>query len=335
METDLLLSIIIPVYKVEKYIKRCLDSIYNQRVEEHCFETIVVNDGSPDKSGAIVRQFVAEHINCRLINQENQGLSVARNNGFKEAKGEFVWFVDSDDWLAENALDVILDYIKKQRYDVYATCLRYAHDNPAKDFVEKTIKHDCVITPYDYILNHCIGASQRFIIRRSFMIKNNIQFYPGILHEDGEFGPRLISAAKTILLIHDTVYMYYQRGEGSIMSSWTIRNTKDSLVVFRRDIELAESVTHKMLRNAILYEALKVLLFAFPKGGNEIEEVRTLYKEYQQKARIIATRILLSDIPHKKKIMPLLALISIKLANSFKEYRNNRLIYKQRKSHYE
>ena len=87
------LSIVIPVYNVEDYIRGTLDSIYNQKVDEQCFEVIVVNDGTPDNSMKIVKEFAATHQNLTIINQENQGLSAARNAGIKVAKGVYIWVV--------------------------------------------------------------------------------------------------------------------------------------------------------------------------------------------------------------------------------------------------
>ena len=172
MDTDLLLSIIIPVYKVEKYIKRCLDSIYNQRVEEHCFETIVVNDGSPDNSGAIVRQYMAEHINCRLINQENQGLSVARNTGLDHAKGEYIWFVDSDDWLTKDSLSIVLDtIISYPKIDVFATVLMMQYEKKDKAKVEY-VPNPKVKSGRDYMFrnnNANRGACQRYVFKKAFL----------------------------------------------------------------------------------------------------------------------------------------------------------------------
>ena len=101
-------SIIIPVYNVEDYIKKCLDSVFNQTYTN--YEVIVVNDGTKDNSMKIVKNY-----DVRIINQENQGLSMARNNGVKKAKGEYILFLDSDDYLEENTLQEIenvLDYLE-------------------------------------------------------------------------------------------------------------------------------------------------------------------------------------------------------------------------------
>lgn len=104
----MLLSIIIPVYKVEKYLRKCLDSCVNQDIPKDQYEIIAVNDGSPDNCQSILEEYEREYDNVRILKQENQGLSKARNNGLDIAKGDYVWFVDSDDWIEENCLSEII-----------------------------------------------------------------------------------------------------------------------------------------------------------------------------------------------------------------------------------
>ena len=101
------LSIVIPAYNVEQYIGRCLDSIFNQQIETDLLEVIVVNDGSKDGTEGIIKLYASHHPNLIYISQENQGQSVARNNGFKNATGYLVWYVDSDDATTENSIQTI------------------------------------------------------------------------------------------------------------------------------------------------------------------------------------------------------------------------------------
>ena len=101
------LSIIIPVYNVEQYIDECLHSVTSQGRTEDDYEIIVVNDGTLDNSMDIVDRYVCQHENISVIHQSNSGLSIARNTGLQHACGEYVWFVDSDDWIAEDALSFL------------------------------------------------------------------------------------------------------------------------------------------------------------------------------------------------------------------------------------
>ena len=103
------LSIIIPVYNVEKYVERCLRSILNQGVSEKEYEIIIQNDGSTDNSLAIVERVVKEYSNCLVFSSQNRGLSAARNAAFCHASGHCVWFVDSDDWIEDGCLSILLN----------------------------------------------------------------------------------------------------------------------------------------------------------------------------------------------------------------------------------
>ena len=124
--TKTTLSVIVPVYNSEKFLSQCLDSIFNQTGN---YEVIAINDGSTDKSLDILRKYSQKHSNMKIINQKNQGVGASRNRGIKEAKGKYLIFVDSDDWLEENAFNKIITTLKKDNtdillsgyYDVYDT----------------------------------------------------------------------------------------------------------------------------------------------------------------------------------------------------------------------
>jgi len=120
----MILTIVIPVYKVEKYIDKCLSSIYATSCHEDVFEIIVVNDGTPDDSMTIVSKHADKHTNLRIINQKNQGLSRSRNVGIENAKGDYIWFVDSDDWVENGFLSKLISLLSISDKDVLMIKLR-------------------------------------------------------------------------------------------------------------------------------------------------------------------------------------------------------------------
>ena len=145
------LSIIIPVYNVEKYIRPCIESIFKQGLDEDDYEVIIVNDGTPDKSMEVIEDIIAAHANITVINQKNLSLSVARNNGIAAAKGEYILMPDSDDLLIENSLKPLLDKALETKADlVVADFLEMGDEQIAQStdlqnsgeatFVEKTGK---------------------------------------------------------------------------------------------------------------------------------------------------------------------------------------------------
>ena len=112
------LSIIIPVYNVEQYLPRCLDSVLQQDIPYEEYEVIVVNDGSPDSSLAIAESYARRYPNVKVVTRQNGGLSAARNTGLEYAKGEYVWFVDTDDRIASNCIRYLCNYAKDNKLDV-------------------------------------------------------------------------------------------------------------------------------------------------------------------------------------------------------------------------
>ena len=113
-----ILSIIIPVYNVEKYVRSCFESIFCQGLVENEFEVIIVNDGTKEKSMEVIDDIVKSHNNIIVINQVNQGLSVARNNGIAEARGEYILMIDSDDLLIDHSLSVLLEQAVSSKADL-------------------------------------------------------------------------------------------------------------------------------------------------------------------------------------------------------------------------
>lgn len=224
---SIILSLIIPVYKVEKYIEQCLNSIYAQKIPENLYEVIIVNDGTPDNSMKIVEKFRL-HKNLTIINQENQGLSLARNNGMAISHGEYIWFIDSDDWLLPNAISTVINEIKNNTtIDVFSTRLLMTFEDTGRtkiDFNPSVYR----LSGKQYLAKHYnVGASQRFILRRRFLYQNMISFYPRILHEDGVFGYMMLYFAQNIKILKDPIYAYRLRQEGSIMSSISVKSCYD------------------------------------------------------------------------------------------------------------
>lgn len=253
------LSIIIPVYNVEKYIRRCLDSIYNQNIPYESFEVIIVNDGTPDKSMEVVHEYLNLHKNMKIINQENQGLSIARNNGLAATEGKYVWFIDSDDWICEDSIKSLFGYLNKQ-YNLIATNLYYTYDNPVNNRFEREINKDLLLSSTDYISNYSVGASQRFIIKRDLLVRFQLKFYPGILHEDAEFNLKLVYYAKQVYLLKSSLYFYYQGNANSIMASWKLKNSEDMYKVYRLlTVFWKEKVVNDLKLTCRIY-SFKVLL---------------------------------------------------------------------------
>lgn len=227
------LSIIVPVYNVEQYIRPCFESIFKQGLDENDYEVIIVNDGSTDKSMEMIADIINLHNNIKVINQENQGLSIARNNGIEKASGEYIQFVDSDDLLIDNSLPyllnqvlvskadlVIADFIKKNDNEI----IKASPSSSQKDgkIQEKTGK-DLILHPL-YWGYSCVW---RTLYRKDFLDKHNIRFIPHICFEDVPFTRLCFVKAQHCLRVNWLLYVYRIRQRSIISSSFDKKKGMD------------------------------------------------------------------------------------------------------------
>lgn len=226
------LSIIIPVYNVEKYVEKCIRSCENQDIPKEDYEVIVVNDGSPDGSLAIVERVAKEYSNIKVISQENQGLSGARNTGLAAAQGEYVWFVDSDDWIEENCLKGLTEKLIDD-IDILQIQYKLAYEDgttktPAQKFL------DGIYSGKEVTEQGGLADPAPFsVLRSKFLKDNNYKFFPGIYHEDSELKHRMVYTAKKIAFHKLPIYYYLQRTSGSITAIPNPKRSYDYVIVCR------------------------------------------------------------------------------------------------------
>ncbi len=213
------LSIIIPVYNVEQYVERCLRSVLEQGISATDYEVIIQNDGSTDGSLAVVERVVKDHPNCLVLCSPNRGLSAARNAALCHAKGEYVWFVDSDDWIEEGCLSVLLDEIERTHADLY----NFGYKSSLNNVVSLSEMPSGKIG--------LIGVWGH-LYRRQFLTDNNLTFVEGIAHEDFEYSPRVAFFAKKHVNLDMAPYVVYKR-PGSITTSPNVQKAVDMLTVCR------------------------------------------------------------------------------------------------------
>lgn len=226
-------SIIIPVYNVEQYLTKCLDSVVNQTYNDE-YEVICVNDGSTDSSLAILEEYEEKHDKIKIINQANGGLSEARNSGLRAAQGEYVWFVDSDDWIEVNALEILDKSIKNEDI-VCFNGRRYFEDGKTETPDEGIEISD--ISGWEYYNKYAL-QSRKFhfvcvvlrVYKRDFLLKNNLFFEPGIYHEDNLFTPIALYHAIKIKSIPDMLYQYRIR-MGSITQNINFKRITDIITI--------------------------------------------------------------------------------------------------------
>ncbi len=213
------ISIIIPVYKVEKYICECIDSILSQDYKD--FEIILVDDGSPDRCPEICDNYAKQDKRIKVIHKENGGLSSARNAGYSLAEGDFIWFIDSDDLIENKAISILSDYfdsyadiikfnvyilnkkIKKQKLDIVNTFSGTADCKKLCSIAGNA----CSKSLFPYVW--------RNIYSRQFLEKFNLRFIDGLSFvEDGVFNSQAYFLAEKIVFLDDYLYVYRFRQSG-------------------------------------------------------------------------------------------------------------------------
>lgn len=235
------LSIIIPVYNVEKYIERCIKSIYgiNSRIKD--VEIIIVNDGSQDNSINIVKS-LNKNIPFIIIDQENKGLAEARNTGLRHASGKYVYFLDSDDYIDLSRFISLYEKGKTEDADVIIGDFMFVIDEQKKEnqYTIKT-KSDIILPGESFFLKfyrkNINTMVWRNIYKRKYLVDNNLYFTSGIYHEDVNWTPFVIINAKKIYYSPIAFYFYIIR-TGSIINSALSKKKFDDLVYIYKDIKL-------------------------------------------------------------------------------------------------
>ena len=241
------ISVIIPVYKVEKYIRRCVESIIDQESEDFNIECLIVDDCTPDNSMSIVKDIIYSYkgtcISFHVIRHEkNMGLSAARNSGISVATGDFIFFIDSDDYLPNHAFANLVSYINGHSLvDVIlgnSLCLEQnSYTNAPFGNTPVLIEDKRKI--FELVLNRQINRNAwSKLIRRSFVTDNNILFDIGLLYEDVTWTYKLYSCTSSILIIPELTYVYennptsiiHTPAERSNQLIWSFAFIADSLL---------------------------------------------------------------------------------------------------------
>lgn len=254
-------SIIVPVYNGEKYLEKCLDSLINQTLDD--IEIICVNDGSKDNSADILKKYFDKDKRIKIITKENEGLSAARNDGLKVASGEYIGYVDSDDW-------VDVDFYKK----LYCAAIKYNSEiacanimRTGKNIEKPKLKYDKenFYTDNKSKLNAADVPFQNYvwnkIYNRKSLINTNIQFIKGKAYEDIPWSIQVISRLKGLVTVPNVNY-YYRRTKSSIRSSKRKQNYLDCIEMEKIMINFAkENNFEELLQNYKMAKRDRIKLF--------------------------------------------------------------------------
>lgn len=297
-------SIIVPVYQVEKYIRQCVDSILAQTFTD--FELILVDDGSKDKSGQICDEYARMDKRVKVIHKENGGLSDARNKGMDQASGNYFMFVDSDDYIAPTMIECLYKSILNENADIAACNYLYYFENDRKKNFATNIKSE-VLSGAEIFYNRknernygiWTVAWNKLYKREVF---GNIRFRLGKYHEDEFWANDIYQMDITVIMIPECLYYYRQR-DNSIMGKKSIARNLDILEAFQERIYIYLKDTE------YTGQAYKVLVYSL----EYLMESKKLIQNRDEKNKYVQAEKNTKDIIKqlKKRKLPVIQRVSL------------------------
>lgn len=253
MTNNPLFSIIVPIYKVEEYLDRCVQSLVNQSYSN--IEIILVDDGSPDSCPIMCDQFAENDERIKVVHKHNGGLSDARNKGIEVSTGKYIMFVDSDDYVNTNACELLLTYIVDMP-DVIVTD-GIVVGNTKTNLLHYPVKQGIIYKGKEYV-KECVTngnlpmAAWLNVFRREYLIQEQLSFKTGILHEDEQFTPRALLLAQKVVYSGIAYYNYIIREDSITTKKDKRKNAKDFYSTCLELKAIYEKLDDKCLRTQLL-----------------------------------------------------------------------------------
>ena len=277
-----LLTVVIPVYNVEKYLNRCLKSILVQEWKN--YDIILVDDGSTDRSPQICNDYVKAYDFISVIHKENGGLSEARNTGLSQAKGEYVYFPDSDDWLEPDTFIALAEALESQKFDIISFNREFVkgeEDVIVSDSVETQVfdGKDAFVQMLKH--SYITGFANDKVYRKSLFTDHNIQFPIGKYYEDLGTNYKLFLSAKRVYATNQKYYHYLIDNPDSITQSWNEKKFRDMFEFYK------EVFYSTFVRSQLNQEELQISQLYYVNGLTHI--LASLYKSKLDKKYIDIT----------------------------------------------
>lgn len=290
------LSIVVPIYNVEQYLRECLESLY--KIDKIDCEIILVNDGSKDNSREIMEEFYNLYPDKTVIvDKENGGLSSARNAGMRVAKGDYISFIDSDDFIDVDEYTKFFLEGEEEKLDVMVGNMRYytPEKTGAPLFRSDIVKNSGIVTGTEFFWElfeqpKCFREEVvDDIYKREFLIKNNLWFNEDIVHEDSEFTPMVYIKAQRVKYIDRAFYFYRQR-TGSIMnkvSEKSIVSLEKICEKFFNEYKNLDSKLGKETLAKLILSFYSVVIYKRYNGAGDWKRVHKRYKEiYKELSKV-------------------------------------------------
>ena len=285
-----LITVIIPIYNVERFLLRCLQSVSQQTYKN--LEIICVNDDSPDKCGELLRKYAKKDCRIKIIEQKNQGLSASRNHGLDQAQGKYVFFLDADDYLHPQALEILYKIAKKTKCPVVMTEDVYRTDRGRINIKHRDVcrlKYNILNNPlqqiYKYRLVSAVVWSKLY--RRECI--GNLRFIENIYFEDWPFTARIFSEIDRCAVVKEKIYMYNTNYPSIVRSKFSIKKIHDYIVGIRYIYEYFMQKQNKeqwnIVRKKRISTSLKMILSKISKSTENKDELEKYFKKEYLKLR--------------------------------------------------
>lgn len=290
MDSDILISIIVPVYNVEKYLERCIKTLVTQDINN--YEILLVDDGSKDNSAKLCDMYSDKYQNIRVFHKKNEGLGLTRNYGMEKAIGKYIIFVDSDDYIKQNSLGDLCSYIVKNNYDVcfYKKCVDNERIIQIEDMFpkEKISAKDliiyCIAEPLKKDTFE-IGAAWKAIYKKEFLENNSLKFESEriVLSEDYVFSGELCSKNPRVGFYDEYIYYYCYNGASLTNSFKTDRPIKavnlfNRLMKIVRREQLSEEAVFRIYNTFVQNILISIKHIYFNVNFDKKEKIQEISK---------------------------------------------------------
>lgn len=266
MKNNPVVSVIIPVYNVEKYLEECIDSVLSQTYQN--IEIILVDDGSTDSSGQICDRYAEKNTNIYVIHQKNGGLSAARNSGLNKADSKYIYFLDSDDYIADDTIEKLLSIAENDNSDIVFFDANSFVEDSDEEIKQNYRRNNSYVTNLGIDVFSQLQQNDEFhssvpllFIRREFLEKSNINFYPGIYYEDMIFTFEALCLATAVSQCSDALYFRRYRSDSIMTSKKSKKYFDSSVIVYRRVQDFSEKnnlINEKSVKKYICRNAFNV-----------------------------------------------------------------------------
>lgn len=283
MNYNLLISVIIPVYNVENYIRKTLDSVLEQTYKN--YEIILVDDGSTDGSGKICDEYVSSCSQIRVIHQNNQGVSVARNVGIKEAKGDYLFFLDGDDWLSSNAFDELVSLVYDDKADIAAINIFNVTNEKAVYLPETTkttyTSKEAMTMFFDD--PGVFGSVNGKLYKRG--IFNDLCFPEGQYWEDMHIGLEVLIGISKVIVSRKAC-LFYRHRENSTTSSKFSKRKLDEYIAITHVNDVIKQINRPDLYAKNQYRMLNYLMKTYIRlSESDLPDKKELMRDYYEKVK--------------------------------------------------